>query len=50
MARILVATGTVPAWVIVFSLPYALIVTSVLFGKHIDKIVPTPRSAFGPCR
>jgi 1,4-dihydroxy-2-naphthoate octaprenyltransferase len=36
----LVATGTVPAWVIVFSLPYALIVTAVLFGKHIDKIVP----------
>ena len=27
-------------WVIVFSMPYALLVTSVLFGKHIDKIVP----------
>ena len=27
-------------WVIVFSIPYALLVTSVLFGKHIDKIVP----------
>jgi 1,4-dihydroxy-2-naphthoate octaprenyltransferase len=26
--------------VIVFSMPYALLVTSVLFGKHIDKIVP----------
>ena len=36
----LVATGSVPLWVIVFSMPYALIVTSVLFGKHIDKIVP----------
>jgi 1,4-dihydroxy-2-naphthoate octaprenyltransferase len=36
----LVATGTVPLWVIVFSAPYALLVTSVLFGKHIDKIEP----------
>ena len=27
-------------WVIIFSMPYALLVTSVLFGKHIDKIVP----------
>jgi len=36
----LVATGTVPVWVLVFSIPYALLVTSVLFGKHIDKIVP----------
>ncbi len=36
----LAATGTVPAWVLVFSLPYALLVTSVLFGKHIDKIEP----------
>ena len=36
----LAATGTVPLWVLVFSLPYALLVTSVLFGKHIDKIVP----------
>lgn len=26
--------------VIVFSVPYALLVTSVLFGKHIDKIEP----------
>ncbi len=34
----LAATGTIPAWVIVASIPYALIVTSVLFGKHIDKI------------
>jgi 1,4-dihydroxy-2-naphthoate octaprenyltransferase len=36
----LVATGEIPAWVLVFSLPYALLVTSVLFGKHIDKIGP----------
>ena len=36
----LVATGSVPVWVLVFSIPYALLVTSVLFGKHIDKIVP----------
>ena len=36
----LVATGTMPVWVLVFSMPYALLVTSVLFGKHIDKIVP----------
>ncbi len=28
------------AWVLIFSMPYALLVTSVLFGKHIDKIVP----------
>lgn len=36
----LVATGTLPTWVLIFSMPYALLVTSVLFGKHIDKIVP----------
>jgi 1,4-dihydroxy-2-naphthoate octaprenyltransferase len=36
----LVATGTIPVWVFVFSVPYALLVTAVLFGKHIDKIVP----------
>jgi 1,4-dihydroxy-2-naphthoate octaprenyltransferase len=36
----LVATGIVDTRVIVFSMPYALLVTSVLFGKHIDKIVP----------
>jgi 1,4-dihydroxy-2-naphthoate octaprenyltransferase len=33
-----VATGTLPAWVWVASLPYAILVTTVLFGKHIDKI------------
>ena len=35
-----VATGTLPDWVWVASLPYAILVTTVLFGKHIDKIVP----------
>ena len=35
-----VATGTIPAWVWVASLPYAILVTTVLFGKHIDKIIP----------
>src|SRR6185436_397480 len=33
-----VATGQAPGWVWVASLPYAILVTSVLFGKHIDKI------------
>jgi 1,4-dihydroxy-2-naphthoate polyprenyltransferase len=32
------ATGTLPGWVWVASLPYAILVTTVLFGKHIDKI------------
>jgi UbiA prenyltransferase family len=38
----LVATDSVPLWVLVFSMPYALLVTSVLFGKHIDKIEHDP--------
>jgi len=33
-----VATGELPAWVWLASLPYAILVTTVLFGKHIDKI------------
>jgi 1,4-dihydroxy-2-naphthoate octaprenyltransferase len=33
-----IAAGEVPAFVWVASLPYALLVTAVLFGKHIDKI------------
>jgi len=33
-----VATGQIPGWVWVASLPYAILVTTVLFGKHIDKI------------
>jgi 1,4-dihydroxy-2-naphthoate octaprenyltransferase len=33
-----VTTGSAPAWVWAASLPYALLVTTVLFGKHIDKI------------
>ncbi len=31
-------TGTLPLWVILASIPYALGTTGVLFGKHIDKI------------
>jgi 1,4-dihydroxy-2-naphthoate octaprenyltransferase len=34
----LAATGTIQPWVLLVSVPYALLVTSVLFGKHIDKI------------
>jgi 1,4-dihydroxy-2-naphthoate octaprenyltransferase len=34
-----VATGEVPGWTWIASLPYAILVTTVLFGKHIDKIV-----------
>ena len=33
-----VITGTLPPWVVLASLPYALGTTGVLFGKHIDKI------------
>jgi 1,4-dihydroxy-2-naphthoate octaprenyltransferase len=33
-----VATGVLPGWVWIASLPYAILVTTVLFGKHIDKI------------
>jgi len=33
-----VATGEIPGWVWLASLPYAILVTTVLFGKHIDKI------------
>jgi 1,4-dihydroxy-2-naphthoate octaprenyltransferase len=32
------ATGEIPWTVFLVSVPYALLVTSVLFGKHIDKI------------
>lgn len=35
-----VATGEIPGWVWLASLPYAILVTTVLFGKHIDKIEP----------
>lgn len=31
------ATGELPAGVLLASIPYALLVTTVLFGKHIDK-------------
>jgi 1,4-dihydroxy-2-naphthoate octaprenyltransferase len=33
-----VTTGQLAAWVFAASLPYALLVTTVLFGKHIDKL------------
>ncbi len=33
-----VTTGSIPAWVWGASVPYGLLVTTVLFGKHIDKI------------
>jgi 1,4-dihydroxy-2-naphthoate octaprenyltransferase len=33
-----VTTGELPGWVWAASLPYGMLVTSVLFGKHIDKI------------
>ena len=33
-----VATGEIPAWTWIAALPYAILVTTVLFGKHIDKI------------
>jgi 1,4-dihydroxy-2-naphthoate octaprenyltransferase len=33
-----VTTGQSPPWIFAASLPYALLVTVVLFGKHIDKL------------
>ncbi len=33
-----VMTGTLPPWVLVASLPYAILVASVLIGKHVDKL------------
>jgi 1,4-dihydroxy-2-naphthoate octaprenyltransferase len=33
-----VTTGALPAWVLWASIPYALLVTAVLIGKHIDKL------------
>jgi 1,4-dihydroxy-2-naphthoate octaprenyltransferase len=32
------ATGHLPGEVLLASIPYALLVTTVLFGKHIDKV------------
>ena len=32
------AAGAVPAWVYAAGLPYALLVTTVLIGKHVDKL------------
>jgi 1,4-dihydroxy-2-naphthoate octaprenyltransferase len=33
-----VTTGHAPLWVFLASLPYAMLVTTVLFGKHVDKL------------
>ncbi len=33
-----VTTGSLPPWVLVASLPYALLATAVLLGKHVDKL------------
>src|SRR5689334_22428121 len=33
-----IQTQTLPLWVVIASLPYALGVTTVLFGKHLDKV------------
>lgn len=33
-----VTAGTLPAWVLIASLPYAIVVTTVLIGKHVDKL------------
>ena len=33
-----VTAGELPAWVLAASLPYAVLVTAVLFGKHLDKL------------
>jgi 1,4-dihydroxy-2-naphthoate octaprenyltransferase len=33
-----VTTGSFAPWVLVASLPYAMLVTSVLMGKHVDKL------------
>jgi 1,4-dihydroxy-2-naphthoate octaprenyltransferase len=32
-----VTTGSMPPWVLVASIPYAILVTCVLMGKHVDK-------------
>jgi len=32
-----VTTGYLPPWVVVASVPYAILVTTVLIGKHVDK-------------
>ncbi|TFH23616.1 MAG: prenyltransferase, partial [Myxococcales bacterium] len=34
----LATTGELPLWVLAASTPYALLVTAVLIGKHVDKL------------
>jgi 1,4-dihydroxy-2-naphthoate polyprenyltransferase len=41
----LAATGAIAPWVLLVSVPYALLVTSVLFGKHTTRSRPTRSSA-----
>lgn len=33
-----VTAGTLPVWALVATIPYAILVTTVLIGKHIDKM------------
>jgi len=39
-----IVSQTMPAWVIAASIPYALVVTTVLMGKHIDKFEPDKKN------
>jgi 1,4-dihydroxy-2-naphthoate octaprenyltransferase len=32
------ATGSIPGWIVAASIPYALLSTTVLMGKHVDKL------------
>ena len=42
-----VTTGVLPPWVLVASVPYALLVTAVLVAKHIDKLEPDAAMGVG---
>ncbi len=37
-------SGFLPTWVLAASIPYGLTVTTVLIGKHIDKLVPDAKN------
>jgi len=39
--------GEMPPWVLAASLPYAILVTSVLFGKHLDKLSADEEKGIG---
>jgi len=45
-----VTAGSIPGWLWLASLPYALSVTTVLIGKHIDKYEQDGAAAFTRCR